>query len=1244
MGRIATSWCLVLAWAALPVGAWSAEGAVDVGLGRWVLLRDGGQKRPPKPPRRPVLFLSRDGVLTPAEGGHDLDVTWTITVPQGADAWRPVALDAAWPHASWTVDGDPAPGPAAAADWRGRLPPGRHTVRVRATVPAGAAIALPGAARNRLRVDGAGWAVEAVEAGAGVPVPWVDGAYRTPAATLRLVRAEERAPDADRAARLQAHVAVGVTLHDAEVEVRTRIDLTVLDGTLRDLVLDVAGLSPRATWTAVGAEGVRPQGGRWAVALDGPTDGAIRLEAVERRPLSGAAQQGIGALPAVRVPGAIQSRHVVVVTRDTDAEVVLDLRGGEDLAGDAIPAWARDVAAGYRLAARSHAAPIAGSAQVLRFEPVDRPPLVVDVADGFVTVGADGAVLQRWTLTVRNERAAVLDVTLPPGLAWSSVRVDGAPVRVARVGDRWRVPIPRSVETVQGPLSFPVDLVAVGRPGAPWPVGRSAQDVALPAFDAEVAQRRVRVQLPHGSTDEGDVGQGGRVAVFGEGDGLAYGFGAGVDAARAGALYQDALQAFLTNDFDAAQGQLDALRDLGGDNADVARLQANLDALLGEADDSAVAGRIRTQARARAQDAYRAQDEAERRAREAEAQGDEAAAAEAYAEVAELAEQLAVVEEKGRADQRLKKEAAKDKADALAAEVGGVEGGVVGGVLGGALAGAAADGVEETEPEPEAAPMPDAVGTGSLVGTVYDEDGLEVPGVQVQLLGSDGSVIGGTVSDASGRYRFDGVASGAVGLDLSHPAVVGVSVREVPVRTDATTRQDVTLSFGAIDEVMVLESRRRRRPSRRRDQALVETAPRRPVPPAAVAEPAVEDAEREKAREALARLNGLLLDAPEGDGRARDEMRARVDELRRRYPDLEAGQRGGAEGGESLTPRTELSFEGVDVTGDLVKPSGALLMDAARPVPEQDPLVLEQAEAIRGRRSQLMEPPPPPLPPEPEEWAEGPAQLQVQALEIRPDLDDASLLERLSDPEVQARYAEQLEGVLLPTAPPAGSGSPPAGVALDKDFLTRIPPGRSYQSAVQLSAGVTGGANPNLAGGAANENTFVIDGAEYTEPVTGTFGNNFDFDAVETTESTTVGSVLTKEFLQPVPGGRSYQQAVRLRLPGGGRTDLLTDGSMLDTVVLVPDDGPTILRRPASASATPRGLSSPVAATTLGRPASPDTPAPPVDPPAETRVTAATPDVLVPVVGPIVRFEHLLLAPGDDVPLRVRARLPRRSR
>lgn len=76
------------------------------------------------------------------------------------------------------------------------------------------------------------------------------------------------------------------------------------------------------------------------------------------------------------------------------------------------------------------------------------------------------------------------------------------------------------------------------------------------------------------------------------------------------------------------------------------------------------------------------------------------------------------------------------------------------------------------------------------------------------------------------------------------------------------------------------------------------------------------------------------------------------------------------------------------------------------------------------------------------------------------------------------------------------------GEVLTKEFLQKIPAGRSYQSAINMTAGVvdSGNGNPNMGGAAYNENTYMLDGATVTDPVTGTFSMNFNFDAIQQIE------------------------------------------------------------------------------------------------------------------------------------------------
>ena len=78
-------------------------------------------------------------------------------------------------------------------------------------------------------------------------------------------------------------------------------------------------------------------------------------------------------------------------------------------------------------------------------------------------------------------------------------------------------------------------------------------------------------------------------------------------------------------------------------------------------------------------------------------------------------------------------------------------------------------------------------------------------------------------------------------------------------------------------------------------------------------------------------------------------------------------------------------------------------------------------------------------------------------------------------------------------------------MSLNADFLKNLPSGRSFQDVVQFLPGVSGGANPNINGGTLQSNQYYLDGNSTTDPVTGTFSMNFNFDAIEDLEVITAG-------------------------------------------------------------------------------------------------------------------------------------------
>lgn len=97
------------------------------------------------------------------------------------------------------------------------------------------------------------------------------------------------------------------------------------------------------------------------------------------------------------------------------------------------------------------------------------------------------------------------------------------------------------------------------------------------------------------------------------------------------------------------------------------------------------------------------------------------------------------------------------------------------------------------------------------------------------------------------------------------------------------------------------------------------------------------------------------------------------------------------------------------------------------------------------------------------------------------------------------------------------------------DLLTGAAVGsgrRGYQNVLNMAAGVVGTSNPNVFGSTLGENAYYIDGLDTTDPVTATFGTNFNFDAIQEISLQTGG--FEAEF------GRATGAIVNLVTKSGG--------------------------------------------------------------------------------------------------------------
>lgn len=77
--------------------------------------------------------------------------------------------------------------------------------------------------------------------------------------------------------------------------------------------------------------------------------------------------------------------------------------------------------------------------------------------------------------------------------------------------------------------------------------------------------------------------------------------------------------------------------------------------------------------------------------------------------------------------------------------------------------------------------------------------------------------------------------------------------------------------------------------------------------------------------------------------------------------------------------------------------------------------------------------------------------------------------------------------------------------AVRKEEYEKIPLGRSYQTMLARAPGVVGTGNVNSSGALTSNNQFLMDGIDTTDPTTGTFGSNLNYEAIDSVAVSTNG-------------------------------------------------------------------------------------------------------------------------------------------
>lgn len=639
--------------------------AIELSWARAQVLRDAAADDDGHAVTRPWV-ADRELTLRAVEGGFLLEGRWTIVAEHSGWLEETLLGNTNIELGSATLDGKRAPilvlpGRTLLVAWiDGRPETSKRTVelRVRAFVRGELdeilQLELMPATRGRLRVAVPGRvAVPVIQDSIGseaTPTRLEDGQIWSGTRTLTLrLHDPASAPPPARDTLAVAYVGTGLTVGDAEVRGRAHLQWELRQGELSRVHASVAGVGDDLTVEGSSVASWSRNGDELDVQLSAAVTGRVDLQLRWTQAI-GAGDEARLPLPRIE-PEAWRSESSLQLARDGELEVIPEVEQGTAIAAAALPEWGQGLVEGTPTAAYQHGnGASTGHLDLLRFVPVPGPPTVVDVADYTVATTDEGRVLMKARYDVRNDRAAHLAVRPPPGMRIIGARV-GVETALPGKGDdgAWRLPLRRSLETVDGLLSFPVEVIMLGELET-WQ-RRERRELPLPTLDAPIAASRVTLFLPPRYRSRLEPGERNVVDAFDDGEGLAYGKGVSSDqAAAADALLEEAVQGYMSNDFEDVERKLEQIEALGVDNANVERLRSNIEVLEGNASvadkgDVTIQRRVKEQAKARATEDFRRQETLIQEAEKSAQAGDYDEAERQYQAALDLGGKLAKLEQ-----------------------------------------------------------------------------------------------------------------------------------------------------------------------------------------------------------------------------------------------------------------------------------------------------------------------------------------------------------------------------------------------------------------------------------------------------------------------------------------------------------------------------------------------------------------------------------------------------------------------
>ncbi len=92
--------------------------------------------------------------------------------------------------------------------------------------------------------------------------------------------------------------------------------------------------------------------------------------------------------------------------------------------------------------------------------------------------------------------------------------------------------------------------------------------------------------------------------------------------------------------------------------------------------------------------------------------------------------------------------------------------------------------------------------SGNLVGSVTDPSGALVPGATVEVTNTATNVKNTTRTDADGHYQIENLPAGTYDIRVQHAGFNEATLRNVAIRLNVTSTQNVQLAIGDVATVV----------------------------------------------------------------------------------------------------------------------------------------------------------------------------------------------------------------------------------------------------------------------------------------------------------------------------------------------------------------------------------------------------------------------------------------------------------